>query len=193
MGDHVQVLVDVDATSADASALADRALDWLVREGIVLAERNDGDRWARRDYPPGAHWAKAVDELDDDCNPEYGPTIEIGRTMFHGYQNDVGDATCPLCARRTDFITEDWDYIEGAKEPFDLAIETWRETGLATVTCGYCDLASDVQAWTWSDGSMALGYLGFEFWNWPDFTSRFVDEFAGALGGHRIARVWGKL
>lgn len=45
MGDHLQVLVDLDATSADASVLADRALDWLVREGIVVAERNGDELW----------------------------------------------------------------------------------------------------------------------------------------------------
>ncbi|MDT0464411.1 hypothetical protein [Streptomyces gibsoniae] len=41
MGDHFQTIVDLDATAAEASNLAGRAPDWLVREGIVRAERTD--------------------------------------------------------------------------------------------------------------------------------------------------------
>ncbi|MFD5336910.1 hypothetical protein [Streptomyces hawaiiensis] len=39
MGDHFQTIVDLDATEADAEPLARRVVDWLVTEGIVLAER----------------------------------------------------------------------------------------------------------------------------------------------------------
>lgn len=38
----------------------------------------------------------------------------------------------------------------------------------------------------------AFGHLGFEFWNWPEFTEEFGALITQALGGHRTVRVWGK-
>lgn len=36
-------------------------------------------------------------------------------------------------------------------------------------------------------------YLGFEFWNWPEFQPRFLTDFARILGDHQVVHVWGKL
>jgi hypothetical protein len=41
IGDLFQTLVDLDSTPAEAAGLTSRALDWLVREAIVNAERTD--------------------------------------------------------------------------------------------------------------------------------------------------------
>ncbi|WP_189893463.1 hypothetical protein [Streptomyces xantholiticus] len=191
MGDHFQTIVDLDATPAEASALAVRALDWLVREGIVLAKRTDCVLGARLGNPPGEHWAKAVSEPD--WEPTDGLKIETGRAVFHGGQGDAQYATCPRCASRTYFYTETWDSIEGASEAFDGAFNAWRKTGEATVTCQHCGSASDLRAWTWADDYFAFAYLGFEFWNWPEFAPQFLADFAQVLDGHRVVRVWGKL
>jgi hypothetical protein len=190
MGNSYHVLVDLDATPADASTWADRALDWLVRERIVAAERTDCGIGARNGYPPDENWAKAVDELDDDWSPG-GLNIIVDRRQF-GWHGDAWGATCPLCSRQTDFYTEDLADIDGAIEPFDAALEMWRHTGAATVRCRHCDRVSDLAAWTWG-GAVALGCLGFEFWGWPDFTAPFIAEFSRALDGHRLAQVWGKV
>jgi hypothetical protein len=191
MGDHFQSIVDLDATPADASALAGRAVQWLVREGVILAERTDCVLGSPLGNPPGAHWTKAVAEPD--WKPTDGLKVETGRTVFHGGQGDAQYATCPACANRTDFYTESWDDIEGAWEPFGEAINAWHKTGDATVACQHCGLASDLRAWTWADEYFAFAYLGFEFWNWPEFSPAFLADFARVLDGHRLVRVWGKL
>ncbi|MGX5189036.1 hypothetical protein ACWKT5_41645 [Streptomyces avermitilis] len=42
------------------------------------------------------------------------------------------------------------------------------------------------------DDCFAFGHLGFEFWNWPEFTPGFRADIARLLDGHRTAYVWGK-
>lgn len=191
MGDHFQTIVDIDATADEASMLAGRALDWLVSEGIVRAERTDCVLGARLGNPPGERWTKAV--IQADWAPTDGLKIKTGRTIFHGGQGEAQYATCPRCASRTDFFTEVWDPVEGASEPFDEAFNTWRVTGVATVTCRHCGTASDLRAWAWADDYFAFGYLGFEFWNWPEFAPRFLADFGRGLDGHRLVLVWGKI
>ncbi|MER6128438.1 hypothetical protein ABT173_38910 [Streptomyces sp. NPDC001795] len=191
MGDHFQIIVDLDATPAEASTLAGRALDWLVREGVVRRELTDCVLGAPSGNPPGEHWAKAVTELD--WKPTDGLNIETGRTVFHGGQGGAQHATCPQCATRTDFYTEAWENIEGAWEPFGDAINAWHKAGEAAVSCRHCGVASDLRAWTWADDYFAFAYLGFEFWNWPEFDRQFLTDFARMLDGHHVVRVWGKL
>jgi hypothetical protein len=41
MGDWFQTIVDPEATEAEAPALADRVLYWLIEERIVVGERTD--------------------------------------------------------------------------------------------------------------------------------------------------------
>ncbi|MGP3979421.1 hypothetical protein ACTWQF_36520 [Streptomyces sp. 8N114] len=92
-----------------------------------------------------------------------------------------------------EFYTDEWEEIEDVWEPFGEAIQRWYETGLATATCQHCGQAGDLTRWTWEDDYYAFGYLGFEFWDWPEFSPRFLERFAHALGGHRTVLVWGKL
>ncbi|WP_137992496.1 hypothetical protein [Streptomyces vilmorinianum] len=192
MGSHFQTVVDLDATAEDAPALAARALDWLVAQGIVRDERTDCVLGAPLGHPPGPRWASAV--AVEDWEPGGGLRIEVGRTVFHGGQGDAQYAVCPHCATRTRFCTEDWEYIEdGAREPFDRAISAWHDTGAAAVTRTHCGRDGDLTAWAWADDFYAFGHLGFEFWDWDEFDPRFLDAFGTALGGHRVVRVWGKL
>ncbi|MFD7322650.1 hypothetical protein ACFV9D_16415 [Streptomyces sp. NPDC059875] len=191
MGSHFQTVVDLDATPTEAPALAARAVDWLVAQGIVRAERTDCVLGAPLGHPPGPRWASAV--AYEDGEPSEGLRIEVGRTVFHSGQDDAQHATCPHCASRTAFYTDDWEPVEGAWEPFGEAVSTWYDTGAAAVVCAVCGRTGDLTAWSWADDAYAFAYLGFEFWDWPEFAPRFLDAFAVALGGHRVVRVWGKL
>ncbi|MBR7831906.1 hypothetical protein KDL01_01460 [Actinospica durhamensis] len=191
MGNLFQTLVDLDATPAEAADLASRGLDWLVREAIVSAERTNCVLGAPLGNPPGQSWAKAV--ADPDWEPTDGLNIAIGRTVFYGGQGGARYATCPRCAARVWFYTESWKPIAGPDDPFFAAIDVWYETGEANVTCPSCEQASDLVSWQWADDYFAFGYLGFEFWNWPEFAARFVEDLAQVLDGHRLIRVWGKL
>jgi hypothetical protein len=76
---------------------------------------------------------------------------------------------------------------------FGEAINAWHKTGDATVACQHCGLASDLRACTWADDYFAFAYLGFEFWNWPEFRPQCLADLARILDDHRLVRVWGKL
>ena len=54
-----------------------------------------------------------------------------------------------------------------------------------------CRLPRSIVDWQ-HDPPWAFGDLGFEFWNWPQFTQAFVKEFEEELGS-RVVHVYGKL
>jgi hypothetical protein len=191
MGNHFQTVVDLDATHTDARTLATRGLNWLVGEEIVRAELTDCVLGAPLGHPPGPSWTRAVGQ--EDWEPSDGLKIETGRTVFHSGQGDAMFAVCPHCAGRVDLYTAEWDEVEGAWEPFNKAIGAWCDTGRAAVACPRCQRPGDLTAWTWADDYYAFGYLGFEFWDWPEFSQSFLEGFSRALGGHRTVLVGGKL
>lgn len=191
MGNYFQTVVDLDATHADARTLADIGLDWLVREGVVRAELTDCVLGAPSGHPPGPSWAKAVGQ--EDWEPSDGLRVETGRTVFNCGQGEPRFAVCPHCAGRADFYTDRLEEIEGAWEPFSEAISAWSDTDSAAVACPHCRRPGDLTAWTWSDDYFAFGYLGFEFWDWPDFSPGFLAGLSHALGGHRMVLMEGKL
>lgn len=190
MGNHFQTLVVTDVAPQDASALAARALDWLVGEGVVLAERTDCVLGAPLGHPPGPHWADAVGHRGQE---PAGLNVRTGRTIFDGGQGEPMEAVCPHCAGSVAFLDEDWDEDEEAWEPFGEAVHAWEETGHATVECPHCGGAGDLTLWRWEDDYYAFGHLGFEFWDWPEFSAAFLDGFIRALGSPRTVLVAGKL
>lgn len=193
MGDHFQTIVDLDAGADEAAALADRVVTWLVDEGMVLAERTDCVLGRPLGHPPGPNWHRAVAEDDADREPWDGLATEVGRTVFHSGQDGPEAVTCPRCAATTPLVTDDWDLIDGVWAPFGAAMKTWYETGEAQVSCPACAEPVPLSEWGWADDRLAFAHLGFEFWNWPEFTPEFLTRFSRALGGHRTRRVWGKL
>ncbi|MFD8223213.1 hypothetical protein ACFV16_03465 [Streptomyces massasporeus] len=207
MGDYFQTIVDLDASAADAERLARRVVDRLVTEGIVLAERTDCVLGRPLGHPPGPSWARAVGDLDADEEPWDGLAVHIGRTVFDGGQDSPEAVTCPLCAATTPLESDPYDEFlpepdgrstaaTDAEDPwprFATALATWQTTGDAMVVCPACRCPAPLPDWTWTDDRLALGHLGFEFWNWPELTDDFRTRLSGLLDGHRTAYVWGKI
>ncbi|KUM72401.1 hypothetical protein [Streptomyces curacoi] len=193
MGDHFQTIVDLAASPQQAPHLAERVVEWLVAEGIVLAERTDCVLGQPLGHPPGPHWQRAVGPDDADWDPWDGLAVYTGRTVFHGGQGEPEAVSCPRCGVTTRLITDEWELIDDAWAPFSEAIDAWHKTGAARVDCPACAEAVPLTDWTWADDHFAFGHLGFEFWNWPPFTEKFRARISELLDGHRTAYVWGKL
>ncbi|MEW2624889.1 hypothetical protein [Streptomyces sp. NPDC048106] len=189
MGDHFQTIVDLDATAADARHLTERVLGLLVTEGIVLPERT-GRPFGQ--HLPGPHWHKATGPEDPDWTPTDGLTPHTGRTVFHGGQGEAEWVRCPRCAATTRLLTDEYDWIDAAWEPYARAIGRWQETGEAAVACPGCAATVPLPEWIWAGDYYAFGYLGLEFWNWPELGAAFRGLVTEALGGHRTTLVWGK-
>ncbi|KAB8165332.1 hypothetical protein FH609_017380 [Streptomyces sp. 3MP-14] len=185
MGDYFQTVVDLDATESGARAVADAGLAWLVGEGIVAAELTDCVLGAPLGHAPGPRWGEAV--VEDGWKPSDGLKVIAGRTVFNAGQGEPWWAMCPHCAVPVDLSADT------AWEPFRDAIETWDDTGRAAVACSGCGRTGDLTAWAWSDNYFAFAWVGFEFWNWPEFRPDFLERFARALEGHRTVLVGGKL
>ncbi|MGI5376243.1 hypothetical protein ACQEV2_18690 [Streptomyces sp. CA-251387] len=193
MGDHFQTIVDRAASPQQAPQLAERVVEWLVAEGIVLAERTDCVFGQPLGHPPGPNWQRAVAPDDADWDPWDGLAVYTGRTVFHGGQGEPEAVTCPRCGVTTRLITDEWELIDDAWAPFGKAIDAWHKTGEAQVDCPACADAVPLPDWTWTDDYFAFAHLGFEFWNWPPFTEEFRTRISELLDGHRTAYVWGKL
>ncbi|WP_435283283.1 hypothetical protein [Streptomyces koelreuteriae] len=185
MGDRFQTIVDLDATATDAEPLARRVLDWLTAEGVVLAERTDCVLGQPLGQPPGPHWERAVTD-DWDFEPWDGLAVHTSRTGFTSGADMPGAAVCPHCATATPLDDE-------TRPRFFTAMQTWHDTGTASVDCPACTTPVAVPDWSWDETPLAFGHLGFEFWNWPDLTEDFRTRLAGQLDGHRTAYVWGKI
>ncbi|CAL9504872.1 hypothetical protein [Streptomyces sp. enrichment culture] len=185
MGDHYQVIVDLDATGEEAERLARRAVAWLVSEGIVLPPPGPHVPGRPAEHPPGPHWHRVADG-EPDRAPTDGLTVHTGRAGFTSGADLPGAARCPACGTATGLDDGFW-------ERFCDALRTWKEAGAAAVACPGCAVAVPVQEWTWDEAPLALGALGLEFRNWPDLGARFRARTAAVLDGHRTAYVWGKL
>ncbi|MFI1223066.1 MULTISPECIES: hypothetical protein [unclassified Streptomyces] len=195
MGDYFQIVVDRDVTEADAAPLAARVVAWLVAEGVIGPDRTEPVLGSDPGYPPGPRIREVVDSSGwGEPWQGGGLDVEVTRTVFDsGQWADPALATCPRCARDTEFHDETWEEIPGAWSPFAEAIEDWSAGGEALVRCAHCDAASPLGDWTGMDNCFAFGNLGFTFWGWPDFTPAFLAEFDRRLDGHRTAFVSGKL
>lgn len=193
MGDHFQTIVDRDAGADEAAGLARSVIDWLVAEGIVLAERTDCVLSQPLGHPPGPNWSHAVAEEDARWEPSDGLAVHLGRTVFHGGQGCFEAAICPRCSTTTRLADDDWKVIDEAWTPFSEAIGTWYDTGVAHVPCPACSREVPLPDWNWSDDYFAFAHLGLDFWNWPEVTPEFRTRVCALLDGHRTAYVRGKL
>jgi hypothetical protein len=181
MGDSYQTLVDLDATEAEAGHLGARVRGWLLARGIVQPSPEGAEKLAL-----GPSFAQALDEpwLASTRSAMWTDTdalrVKEGRTVFFA----VGvELKCPACGHRFEPDDEAW----GA------AVNAWYEGDDAvTLPCPGCGHVQKLTEW---DGPhpWAFAHLGFELWNWPHLSKRFVREVAEQLGGHRVRLVCSKL
>lgn len=181
MGDSYQTIVDLDATEAEAERLGAKVRDWMLARGIVQpSPAGEGQ------LEPGPNLAQSIDEpwlaatrsamwTDPDA-----VRLKEGRTVFFA----VGvELTCRACGQD----------VEPEDEAWSKAVDTWYAGDDAvTLSCPRCGHAQRLTEW---DGPYpwAFAHLGFEFWNWPRLSERFVLEVVEQLGGHRVRLVCSKL
>ena len=186
MGDTFQTIVDRDVSREDAPRLAERVVEWLVTEGIVLAEAEPG--WALSDHPahpPGPHWQKAVEDARWGA-PEGVAVYTEHHIFFSNWAPGPPTVTCPRCENTVTAEDDAWPR-------FDEPIDAWYKTGTADVECPACAESVPLSAWDWSHDHLAFVHLGFQFWNWPSLSEEFHARMAELLGGHRTAFLPGKI
>lgn len=195
MGDNFQIIADVEATEAEAPALAALVIGWLAIADVIAGDPADCVPGTDPGYPPGPHHAAAVTVADAMLASLHlnGVQVHTTKTVFYPVQGEMGPVACPRCGHELDLedpsageLTEHW-------EPFGDALDDWWADGPGTVTCSHCQQASGLNDWHWTgDWPIAVGFLGFTFWNWPELNQSFIAQVAGRLG-HRVVVTKGKL
>ena len=178
MSEHFQTIVDLQATGEEADELGALVLAWLVDCGIVEAACR-GDSHLGEGHAPGARYAMAVVEPDQDLHRMWsnGLYVITGRTVF--YSDGVDAIACPDCATAVA-----WGQLSDA-------IDEWYAGAAGARGCGGCGRVLGLNDWRWQP-PWGFGYLGFEFWSWPPLAPGFIAEVGRRLG-HRTVLVAGKL
>jgi hypothetical protein len=195
VGDFFQVIADVEAAADEAPGLAASAVSWLAGEGIIMAEPCDCVLAPEPGYPPGPRYVTAVTHPGDRVLRLRTNGVEVcaGRNVFHPVAGEFGPVVCPCC--RQTLVLQDpvTGGLTGQWEPFAEALTGWAAGGAADVTCPQCGQVSGLNDWDWvGDWPLAVGYLGFRFWNWPELSESFIAGMAAHLG-HRVVVTSGKI
>lgn len=181
MGDSYQTIVDLDATEVDAEHLSAKVLTWLLARGIVQSSPEGEGKLA---VGPALEQSLDGPWLASTRSTMWTDTdalkVKVGRTVFFA----VGvELKCRACG----------DDFEPDDEAWAAAVDAWYEGDDAvTLPCPRCGHSEKLTEW---DGPhpWAFAHLGFEFWNWPQLSQRFVREMVEQLGGHRVRLVRSKL
>jgi hypothetical protein len=180
MSDDYCWIVDLDATDEDSAQLGERVLAWLVENGVVSSGRTDCVLTGGPGFPPGPRLAEWVDDpglvvqiLRLNLN---GMAMLTGRNVYFSYTepDDGFRAVCPQ--GHVQEPPDDWQYTVGE----------WQEGGDPGLHCDGCDAAYPIDRWL-IEPDVALGRLGFVFWNWVELSDRLTDSVASLLAPHRVA------
>ena len=195
VGDSFQIIADVEAPEAEAPALAADVIGWLSGAGIVGAEQADCVLGAAAGYPPGRCYAAAVTTPDERLFTlrTNGVEVHTTRSVFYPVQGELGPVTCPRCGHRMELEDPPTGVPTAHWEPFNEALDEWMAGEPADVTCPRCRRASGLNDWQWTgEWPLAVGFLGFTFWNWPALSEPFIAQLAAYLG-HRLVVTQGKI
>jgi hypothetical protein len=182
MGDCYQIIVDRDASILESERLATAIRAWLITECIIDAIESDCVL-SGLGHAPGPRLDKAVDENDIDRYAvrrlrTNGLKIVSERTVF---AYSLESVSCAHCRDEIEF-----------RGPVSDAVDAWYSTGrTATIECPRCTAEQPVTELEYYP-AMALGNLGFEFWNWPPLKASFLESLSRRLLGHRTAFLRGK-
>lgn len=96
-----------------------------------------------------------------------GLEIITERQVFDTGQNPLDELICPNCTTNIAFS--------------DVDFNAWSDHESDTFACPQCEHESEIHNYTFHP-DWGFSDLGFTFWNWPDFTDDFIEEFAMKLG-----------
>ena len=182
MGNLFQNLVAPEIAADQAKTDAERVLAWLIAEEIVTPEMTDCVLGADLGYPPGPLYAKATGTADPHLLSlrTNGMAIIAKRTVFHSGQGGF-ELVCSACKSKLQ-PPDGWG---------DAVSDWFNQSGSGELACPACGASRPIVEWQHSP-PWAFGELGFQFWNWPQFTQAFIRAFENQLHS-RVVRVYGKL
>jgi hypothetical protein len=145
-------------------------LDWLVGLDIVKPILTDCVLSKDEGYPLSAG-ARVIT-----YEPQYLPydlvtnglEIFTDRRIYDAGENGMEELICPHCGQ--DFANEDWEFLND-----------WAEGASNNLVCPLCNVGTEIHQFRFTP-EWGFSDLGFTFWNWPEFTGRFIEDFKQRLG-----------
>src|SRR5688572_30090690 len=191
MGDNFEIIVDVEVSLQDAKALADKATQTLLDQGIILPyQKHDlppvvnpftGEAFgapAHRfgGFPAGPNAPNVVEKRSDfgfgfhSPDPMFDRVEVITGRQFHGESEEAPvSVSCPSCKRQG---SDPYKWLSAAAQ--------WQETGEGLVFCNHCRKETLVLEWK-TEPLWVFGNVGFRFWNWPKLRRDFVGRVSKLL------------
>lgn len=195
VGDTFQIIADVEAAEAEAEALAASVVGWLSDAKIIAGRQPGCVLGADAGYPPGPGYGAAVTDVDELLGGLKVNGLEVTtiRSVFFPGQGEVGPVTCPQCGRNVELQDQADGAMTAHWKLFSDAFTKWMTSEPSEVTCPLCWHPTPLNDWHWSvEWPVAVGFLGFTFWNWPPLSSSFIAQVQAHLG-HRTVVIRGKL
>ena len=170
MSDFSISIVPKQSTYPDKENKVKEILEWLISLDIIKPASSDCVLGSNEGYAISNNAKKVTthSEYEAFALNTNGLEIITNRQIFHTKQNGIEKLICPNCLEN--IANEDWNFLD-----------VWAENLSNNLTCPLCRIASDIHQfnflpeWGFSD-------LGFTFWNWPDLTKAFINDFRQKLG-----------
>lgn len=169
MSDHSITIVPRQSSYPDHKSKAKEILDWLVSKDIVKPTLSDCVLSSNNGYTI-SDGAKHITVFPDDLPFDLitnGLEIITERQVFDTGENFIDELLCPNCKENIAF--DDWD------------LNSWSNKESDNLTCLQCGHQTEIHNYSFVP-DWGFSDLGFTFWNWPDFTDDFIDEFKKKLG-----------
>lgn len=170
MSDHSITIVPRQSNYPDNKVKAKEILDWLTSMNIVKPTFSDCILSFDNGYAI-SDGARGVTNIPDQLPFNLisnGLEIITKRKVFHAGQNGLDECICPNC--KENIASEDWSFFND-----------WAKQKSNNLTCPLCNVATEIHQFIFSP-EWGFCDLGFTFWNWPDLTDKFVEEFKQKLG-----------
>ncbi|MES2456118.1 MAG: sugar ABC transporter ATPase [Bacteroidota bacterium] len=169
MSDNSITIVPKQSNYPNADERARELLSWLVSRNIVKNSLSDCILGKKGGY----EIAEGAKEITDE--PEYLPyglitnglEITTERQVFDNGGNGIDEIICPSC--QGDILENEWDLSE------------WSDGRTDNLICPICNVEAEINKFRF-EPEWGFSNLGFTFWNWPDFTDQFIEEFKHKLG-----------
>lgn len=183
MSDSYQIIVNRDASEAEAPRLRERMEHWLAERGVLGAAAEQGLGEGPH-FQPGPAYGTTLESPKPRIlkRPSGWFTFNVGRRIVFSIPG--GEVTCRACGARVD--------LDEHGDAWTEAVGLWSDGGdAAEFACPECGQPERLTEWG-GEWPWGFGNLGLEFWNWTPLSERFVREVTAQMG-HRTVLVRGKL
>ena len=168
MSDYSISIVPRKSSYLNNKLKAKEILDWLVSKDIVKPTLSDCILSSNNGYAisVGARQvAFSPEDLPYDLITN-GLEIVTERQVYDTGEWGMDECICPNCNENIAF--DDWD------------LTPWNNKESDNLTCPQCGNETDIHSYKF-EPEWGFSDLGFTFWNWPEFTDDFIDEFKKKL------------